>query len=48
MGTPTDSVPYGYKVVYTPRIWHRFAHRWIYPKNGKVFRLVVKDRDLQR
>jgi len=29
-------------VIYTPRIWHRFAKKWVYPKRSRVFRIVIR------
>lgn len=29
-------------VVYTPRIWHARAKRYVYRKNGKMFRFVIR------
>ncbi len=50
MGFPSDVVPDGYVVIYTPRYWHKSAQRWIYAANYglKVFRFVVKDRNNRR
>lgn len=44
MASSEEPVPDGYKVVYAPRFWHHRAKRWVYPRNGTVFRFVVKDR----
>jgi len=29
-------------VIYVPRVWHRYAKRWIYPKRSSVFRIVIR------
>ena len=43
MGIPSKpSPPKDGDVIFTPRIWHRYAKKWVYPKRSRVFRIVIR------
>jgi hypothetical protein len=39
---PKATPPEDGEVIYTPRIWHRYAKKYVYPKRSRVFRIVIR------